>query len=161
MIGRMPKDQGRRALQWRPNWTKARILPNFRRHVHGEVWLALQTMLRSDGRELCKPRHARGYEVDGEINTADDALLLEIKTDVSAAKVYAGVGQLALPPPATSFERIREDTAAAGPSSPTTRRGAGKLRRRAAQLQSCDKGREDRGTILNGLPRKMRLKIAG
>lgn len=71
---------------------------NRRRRIQGEVWLVLQKLLKDDGRDLRKPRHARGYEVDGEILVGDDRLLLEIKTGTSASEVYSGVGQLHLYP---------------------------------------------------------------
>lgn len=71
---------------------------NRRRRLQGEVWLALQKLLKADGRDLRKPRHARGYEVDGEIEVGGDRLLLEIKTGTSASEVYGGVGQLLLYP---------------------------------------------------------------
>jgi hypothetical protein len=71
---------------------------NHRRRIQGEVWLALQILLTADGRELLKPRHARGYEVDGEIATSSGKLLIEIKTGTRASDVYAGVGQLLLYP---------------------------------------------------------------
>lgn len=66
--------------------------------IQGEVWRELQVLLRADGRKLRKPRHARGYEVDGEIATSGGSLLLEIKTSADAADVYAGLGQLELYP---------------------------------------------------------------
>lgn len=69
-----------------------------RRRIQGEVWLALQFLLKADGRDLRKPRHARGYEVDGEVVTTTGRLLLEIKTGTTAADVYGGVGQLLLYP---------------------------------------------------------------
>ena len=71
---------------------------NQRRRVHAEVWLALRARLKADGRDLFKPRHAQGYEVDGEIETQAGKLLLEIKTGTTAADVYAGIGQLVLYP---------------------------------------------------------------
>lgn len=45
---------------------------------------------------LRKPRHAREYEVDGEIPVGSDKLLLEIKAGTSASEMYGGVGQLLL-----------------------------------------------------------------
>lgn len=76
-------------------WT---LNKNRRRRLQGEVWLALKTLLKADGRDLLKPRHARGYEVDGEIATTSGKLLIEIKTGFSASDIYAGVGQLLLYP---------------------------------------------------------------
>jgi hypothetical protein len=70
---------------------------NHRRRIQGEVWLALQ-VLKADGRDLLKPRRARGYEVDGEIAITMGKLLIEIKTGTSASDVYAGAGQLLLYP---------------------------------------------------------------
>lgn len=71
---------------------------NVRTRIQGEVWRALQLLLQEDGRRLRKPRHARGYEVDGVIETRGGDLLLEIKTSSSAASVYGGLGQLQLYP---------------------------------------------------------------
>ena len=71
---------------------------NRRRRIQGEVWLALQLLLQADGRELRKPRHARGYEVDGEVVIESGKLLIEIKSGTSAAEVFGGVGQLLLYP---------------------------------------------------------------
>jgi hypothetical protein len=78
---------------------------NHRRRIQGEVWLALQILLKADRRELLKPRHARGYEVEGEIAVSSGKLLIEIKTGTSAADVYAGVGQLLLYP--TLLSRLK------------------------------------------------------
>jgi hypothetical protein len=71
---------------------------NQRRRIQGEVWQKLNALLVADGRFLDKPKHARGYEVDGEIETRTDSLLLEIKTDNAAADVYTGIGQLIVYP---------------------------------------------------------------
>jgi hypothetical protein len=64
--------------------------------IQGQVWEALADELKGVGKKLEKPRHAAGYEVDGVIDAAPKPLLIEIKSDVSAASVYAGVGQLML-----------------------------------------------------------------
>ncbi len=69
-----------------------------RRRIQGEVWQRLNALLVADGRRLDKPKHARGYEVDGEIKTPTGRLLLEIKTDNTAADVYTGIGQLTVYP---------------------------------------------------------------
>jgi hypothetical protein len=45
---------------------------------------------------MAKPRHEAGYQVDGVIYARPSPILLEIKTDASAADVYEGVGQLML-----------------------------------------------------------------
>lgn len=71
---------------------------NQRRRIQGEVWQKLQALLVSNGRRLDKPKHARGYEVDGEIETPTERLLIEIKTDSTAADVYTGIGQLVVYP---------------------------------------------------------------
>lgn len=71
---------------------------NRRRRIQGEVWLALQLLLKADGRDLRKPRHARGYEVDGEVAIRSGRLLIEIKTGTGASDVYGGLGQLLLYP---------------------------------------------------------------
>lgn len=83
--------------------------------LQGYVWDALKAKL---GDALTKPKKS-GYEVDGVI--ANARLLLEIKTGVSAAEIYAAVGQLILYPtlvdvPAT-FKKILlvPDTAPIGP----------------------------------------------
>jgi hypothetical protein len=64
----------------------------------GEVWLRLRDLLGRHNIELLKPRHAQGYEVDGEIQRDVAPLLIEMKTGSSAAEVYAGIGQLELYP---------------------------------------------------------------
>jgi hypothetical protein len=56
-----------------------------------------EALLVTDGRRLVKPRSAR-FEVDGEIETQTEKLLLEIKTDSTAADIYTGIGQLILYP---------------------------------------------------------------
>lgn len=66
------------------------------RRRQGEVWEALESLTRQKGGELKKPRHARGYEVDGLLRIRDKSLLIEIKTTTSAADIYTGVGQLLL-----------------------------------------------------------------
>lgn len=64
--------------------------------IHGEVWQALAAALEPHGAKLAKLRHDRGYEVDGVIETPAGPLLVEIKSQASAADVYEGVGQLIL-----------------------------------------------------------------
>ncbi|MHC2620086.1 hypothetical protein ACVIW2_002118 [Bradyrhizobium huanghuaihaiense] len=71
---------------------------NQRRRIQGEVWQKLNALLVAQGRSLDKPKHARGYEVDGEIQTSTERLLIEIKTDNSAESVYGGIGQLIVYP---------------------------------------------------------------
>lgn len=71
---------------------------NQRRRIQGEVWQKLNALLVADGRRLDKPKHARGYEVDGEIEAPTERLLIEIKTDSTAADVYTGIGQLTVYP---------------------------------------------------------------
>lgn len=71
---------------------------NQRRRIQGEVWQKLNALLVADGRCLDKPKHARRYEVDGEIETPTERLLLEIKTDTTAADIYTGIGQLVVYP---------------------------------------------------------------
>jgi hypothetical protein len=61
----------------------------------GQVWAVLAKELEQVGKTLRKPRHAIGYETDGVIEGTPD-MLIEIKSDVSAGSVYAGVGQLLL-----------------------------------------------------------------
>lgn len=62
--------------------------------VQGEVWEGINAELAKVGRTLEKPRHAIGYEVDGVIAGPSGSVLIEIKSDVSAASIYTGVGQL-------------------------------------------------------------------
>lgn len=64
--------------------------------AQGEVWQALSRQLASEGIELSKPRHARGYEVDGVVDGGGRSLLVEIKSGIAAADYYCGVGQLML-----------------------------------------------------------------
>lgn len=71
---------------------------NQRHRIQGEVWQALHALLVADGRCLKKPKHTRGYAVDGEIETQAGKLLLEIKSGTTAADAYTGVGQLILYP---------------------------------------------------------------
>jgi hypothetical protein len=66
------------------------------RRKQGEVWEALERLAREKGGELRKPRHARGYEVDGLLRIRAKSVLIEIKTATSAADMYTGVGQLLL-----------------------------------------------------------------
>ncbi|MDQ0420290.1 hypothetical protein J2045_001309 [Peteryoungia aggregata LMG 23059] len=62
----------------------------------GYVWEAFENMAIQNGARLTKPRHAKGYEVDGLVDNAGEKFLLEIKTTVLASDVYTGVGQLHL-----------------------------------------------------------------
>lgn len=62
--------------------------------AQGEVWQALSRQLASEGIELSKPRHARGYEVDAVVEGGGQSLLVEIKSGIAAADYYCGVGQL-------------------------------------------------------------------
>jgi hypothetical protein len=66
--------------------------------VQGYVSEYLMQILRESDITLRKPRHAANYEVDGTIEAATGAILLEIKTGISAADVYCGVGQLTVYP---------------------------------------------------------------
>lgn len=66
--------------------------------VQGYVFECLAAVLKASKIEIGKPRHAANYEVDGTIDTPTGPMLLEIKTGVSAADVYCGVGQLNLYP---------------------------------------------------------------
>ncbi|MFT4954904.1 MAG: hypothetical protein ACI8U3_001278 [Brevundimonas sp.] len=66
------------------------------RRLHGDVWQALHRRLGEHGVSLVKLRHEKGYEVDGVVHTADGTILVEIKSQASAADVYEGVGQLIL-----------------------------------------------------------------
>ncbi|MBY3307518.1 hypothetical protein HFO04_32830 [Rhizobium laguerreae] len=66
------------------------------RRRQGEVWHALERLTRGKGGELRKPRHARGYEVDGLFRLRSRSVLIEIKTTTRAADIYTGVGQLLL-----------------------------------------------------------------
>lgn len=91
LLGR-PEAGGWYTIQ-RPSMLPRRVL-----RQQGEVWLAVRQQLAARGVALAKPRHARGYEVDAEILAPGGPLLVEIKTDVAAADLYAGVGQLLLYP---------------------------------------------------------------
>ncbi|WP_127966540.1 hypothetical protein [Agrobacterium sp. RS6] len=64
--------------------------------LQGEVWLALRRIADRSGRQLVKLRHDAGYEVDGIILAEPSNILIEIKTQASAADIYEGVGQLVL-----------------------------------------------------------------
>ena len=75
-----------------PNTPKRMLL------VQGYVSEQLTKLLETEGIEIRKPRHAANYEVDGVIDTTDRHILLEIKTGISAADVYGGLGQLTLYP---------------------------------------------------------------
>ena len=66
--------------------------------VQGYVLESLEETLEPFGIEIHKPRHAANYEVDGVIETGAGPLLIEVKTGVTAADVYCGVGQLTLYP---------------------------------------------------------------
>lgn len=76
-----------------PTQTPRRVL-----RVQGYVYECLEQILKDSGITLRKPRHAANYEVDGTIETLQGSILLEIKTSVSAADVYCGVGQLTIYP---------------------------------------------------------------
>ena len=64
--------------------------------AQGEVWQALSRQLASEGIDLSKPRHARGYEVDAVVDGGGRSLQVEIKSGIAAADYYCGVGQLML-----------------------------------------------------------------
>lgn len=66
--------------------------------VQGYVLECLERLLKASDIEIGKPRHAANYEVDATIETPMGPMLIEIKTGVSAADVYCGVGQLNLYP---------------------------------------------------------------
>ena len=56
----------------------------------------MERLARIKGGELRKPRHARGYEVNGLLHLKSRSVLIEIKTTTAAADIYTGVGQLLL-----------------------------------------------------------------
>ncbi len=64
----------------------------------GEVWQHLAMRLRKAGIAIDKPKHAAGYEVDAVVAGSRGPLLIEIKSGVNAADIYAGMGQLQLYP---------------------------------------------------------------
>ena len=74
------------------------LLPRRVLRVQGYVSESLEEILAASGIALRKPRHAANYEVDGTIDTSKGPILIEIKTGVSAADVYCGVGQLTVYP---------------------------------------------------------------
>jgi hypothetical protein len=76
-----------------PTQTPRRVL-----RVQGYVYECLEQILKESDITLRKPRHAANYEVDGTIETLQGSILLEIKTSISAADVYCGVGQLIIYP---------------------------------------------------------------
>lgn len=68
------------------------------RRIQGEIWLALRRHLEAANIVMNKPRHDAGYEVDGVIHAPGGPILLEIKTGMSAANIYEGLGQLMIYP---------------------------------------------------------------
>lgn len=60
---------------------------------HGEVWLALTSMLAANDIEYWKGT-VSGFEIDLEVKKAGSPLLIEIKTSVAASDIYTAVGQL-------------------------------------------------------------------
>jgi hypothetical protein len=60
----------------------------------GQVWQALHAALKQMGKTFENPRHAAGYRVDGVLEGTSGPVLVEIKSDLSAASIYTGVGQL-------------------------------------------------------------------
>lgn len=87
-----PSERGGRSKVTRNAWTGTVL------REQGEVWLRLRDRLGKHDIKLLKPRHASGYEVDGEIQLKDASFIIEMKTGNSAAEVYAGIGQLELYP---------------------------------------------------------------
>lgn len=75
-----------------------RLLPTRVLKVQGYVSECLATVLQESGISLVKPRHAANYEVDGTVDAPDGPILIEIKTGISAADIYCGVGQLTVYP---------------------------------------------------------------
>ncbi|MGO4569979.1 hypothetical protein AB4Z52_34350 [Rhizobium sp. 2YAF20] len=65
------------------------------RRKQGLVWLALARRLSDHGIDLRKLGRA-AYEVDAIVDVPSQSFLIEIKTTVQAADIYAGVGQLFL-----------------------------------------------------------------
>lgn len=74
------------------------LVPNRVLKVQGYVSECLERLLADSDIALRKPRHAANYEVDGTVQTSEGSILIEIKTGVSAADVYCGVGQLTVYP---------------------------------------------------------------
>ncbi len=64
---------------------------------HGEVWLALTSILSVHGINYWKGRIAGGFEIDLEITAPNKApLLIEIKSSATINDIYTGLGQLQL-----------------------------------------------------------------
>lgn len=63
--------------------------------LHGDVFKALASLLRSKGVAVRKPCLG-GYSVDAQITNKRRRLLVEIKTSSLAGDIHAGVGQLML-----------------------------------------------------------------
>lgn len=74
------------------------LMPTRVLRIQGYVSECLADILSEFDIELAKPRHAANYEVDGTIDAPRGPLLIEIKTGVTAADVYCGVGQLTIYP---------------------------------------------------------------
>ncbi|MES3057413.1 hypothetical protein O6V14_17410 [Sphingomonas faeni] len=66
--------------------------------VQGYVSESLEQVLGGFDIALEKPRHAANYEVDGTVDAPKGPILIEIKTGISPADVYCGVGQLTVYP---------------------------------------------------------------
>jgi hypothetical protein len=65
----------------------------FRRH--GEVWLALTSILSAQNIDYWKGT-VSGFEIDLEIKNYTNPLLIEIKTSVAISDIYSALGQLQL-----------------------------------------------------------------
>ena len=76
-----------------PDATPRRVL-----RVQGYVLEQLEEILDNAGIEIGKSRHAAGYEVDAEIAAPGGKILVEVKTGISPADVYCGIGQLTVYP---------------------------------------------------------------
>ncbi|WP_153006300.1 ROK family protein [Sphingomonas sanguinis] len=90
----------RRSASEPPSWERRcfRSLPplGFRAHWF-ERCMSNRINRRDEGAER-KPRHAANYEVDGTVDPPKGPILIEIKTGISPADVYCGVGQLTVYP---------------------------------------------------------------
>jgi len=74
---------------------------------HGIVWYCLAAILATKSITYRKWQHACGYEIDMVIDREDaPPLLLELKTETSAADLYTGVGQLYLY--RSLFQRLKD-----------------------------------------------------
>lgn len=78
-------------------YPKSMLDPKIVLRRHGIIWRCLTALLSANKVSYCKWQHPSGYQIDLVIDRkTEQPSLVELKTEISAADLYTGIGQLYL-----------------------------------------------------------------